>query len=134
MHDDDPAQARFEEWYLSSRSALTGIAFLYVADRDEALDLLRRCSRAPGSAGTSFPLIRIETRGPASSSTTLSSVSGAFSASSAPEPGTSVLPTTRSSPSISTSPASFPACQPNTGERSSSVTSWTSVSMMSRKR
>ncbi len=34
-------QQRFEQWYLASRDALVGAAFLYVGKMDEALDLVQ---------------------------------------------------------------------------------------------
>jgi RNA polymerase sigma-70 factor (ECF subfamily) len=39
MAGDDTHQAEFERWYLASRNALIGAAFLYVGNMDVALDL-----------------------------------------------------------------------------------------------
>ena len=36
---EDAGQREFERWYLASRNSLTGAAFLYVGNMDEALDL-----------------------------------------------------------------------------------------------
>ncbi|MGD0982402.1 MAG: sigma-70 family RNA polymerase sigma factor [Acidimicrobiales bacterium] len=39
MPVEDADKAEFERWYLASRKALIGAAFLYVGNTDEALDL-----------------------------------------------------------------------------------------------
>ena len=39
MAVEGTGQGEFEQWYLASRHALIGAAFLYVGDMDEALDL-----------------------------------------------------------------------------------------------